>query len=48
MNKTVVTVSLITLLLLTSLFAQENAVITALKKRYNEKASLELTFDLDI
>jgi len=35
-------------MLLTSLFAQENAVITALKKKYNEKASLELIFDLDI
>lgn len=48
MNKTVVTFNLITLILLTSLFAQENAVITALKKKYNEKTSLELTFDLDI
>ena len=48
MNKIVAAVSLITLILLTSLFAQENAVITALKKKYNEKTSLELTFDLNI
>lgn len=48
MKKTTVAVNLIILMLLTSLFAQENAVITALKKKYNEKASLELIFDLDI
>lgn len=48
MNKTVITTHLIISLLLFSLFAQENTVITALKKKYNKKTSLELTFDLDI
>lgn len=46
MNKTATAITIITLL--TSLFSQENAVITNLKKKYNEKTSLELTFDLDI
>lgn len=48
MEKTVLALYIILSILQTSLYAQENAVITALKKKYNEKTSLELTFDLDI
>lgn len=48
MKKAVVALYIILSILQTSLYAQENAVITALKKKYNEKTSLELTFDLDI
>ena len=48
MKKAVVALYIIFSILQTSLYAQENAVIAALKKKYNEKTSLELTFDLDI
>ncbi len=39
---------IIVLLFSMTMCAQDNALITALKKNYLEKSSLELTFDLDI
>lgn len=48
MKKAVFVLYIILSILQTSLYAQENAVISALKKKYNEKTPLELTFDLDI
>lgn len=48
MKKAGIVIYLVLFIFLTSLNAQENAVITALKKKYSDKSSLELTFNVEI